>query len=90
MDCDAIFAADEIDAGDPSVPFPPPKELLPFYQMNGMIELKADQKLENIYFGGTYCIPQCLDRGESRGADREIGGWYTSWLIRARHHQHGA
>lgn len=52
VDCDSIFATDDIDAGDPSVPFPPPEELVPFYTMDGLIDLIPDKRLENVYLGG--------------------------------------
>lgn len=53
VDRDSIFATDDIDAGDPSVPIPHPEELVPFYTMDGLIDLIPDKRLENVYLGGT-------------------------------------
>jgi len=52
VDCNSLFDADEIDAGDITLPFPPPKELMPFYTMNGAIEFQEWNRFNNIYLGG--------------------------------------
>ena len=52
VDCDAIIGNADIDACDPTVPYPPPKELMPFYTLDGMIHFNEFKKLQNTYLGG--------------------------------------
>lgn len=52
VECDAIMLDEDIDVGDPSVPFPPPKELESYYAMNGLINFDLFRKLNNVYLGG--------------------------------------
>lgn len=52
VQCDAIMLHEEIDAGDTTVPFPPPSELVPYYAMNGLVNYKEYRKLVNVYLGG--------------------------------------
>ena len=51
VDCDAIIGNADIDACDPTVPYPPPKELMPFYTLDGMIHFNEFKKLQNTYLG---------------------------------------
>jgi hypothetical protein len=52
VDCDALMNSDDIDAGDTTVPYPPPQELMPYYMLNGMINFKSSHKHSNVYLGG--------------------------------------
>lgn len=52
VDCNAVINDAEIDAGDPTVPYPPPQELMPFYTLNGKIAFRQSAHLKNVYLGG--------------------------------------
>lgn len=53
VDCPAIVSNLDVDAGDTSVPFPPPSELLPYYSMGGGGQVAINKKYTNIYLGTT-------------------------------------
>jgi hypothetical protein len=46
--CDALINSDDMYAGDTTVPYPPPQELMPYYMLNGMIKFRHT----NLYLGG--------------------------------------
>jgi hypothetical protein len=50
--CPNILQLEEMDAGDASLPYPPPDELLPYYTMDGAIDFVLQKKYDNIYLGG--------------------------------------
>jgi hypothetical protein len=52
VDCNTILGMDELDAGDTSVPYPPPEELMPFYSMGGAVNVRMHRKFSNVYLGG--------------------------------------
>jgi Caenorhabditis protein of unknown function, DUF268 len=52
VDCNAVINDADIDAGDNSVPYPPPQELMPFYTLNGKIDFHQSGHLKNVYLGG--------------------------------------
>jgi hypothetical protein len=52
VDCDALMNSDDVDAGDTTVPFPPPRELIPYYRLNNMIKYRHAKKFTNVYLGG--------------------------------------
>jgi hypothetical protein len=52
VDCDALMNSDDIDAGDTTVPYPPPEELMPYYMLNGMVNVKLGHRHTDIYLGG--------------------------------------
>lgn len=42
--CTNILQLEEMDAGDASLPYPPPDELLPYYTMDGAIDFVLQKK----------------------------------------------
>jgi hypothetical protein len=52
VDCDALMSSEDIDAGDTTVPYPPPQELMPYYTLNGMITFTKLKRFVNVYLGG--------------------------------------
>lgn len=50
--CPDLLQMEEMDAGDPSVPFPPPEELVKYYSMGGTVEVGKYIRYDNVYLGG--------------------------------------
>lgn len=50
--CPDILQMEEMDAGDSTLPYPPPEELLPHYSLGGAISVATVKKFNNIYLGG--------------------------------------
>jgi len=50
--CPALMANADIDAGDPTVPFPPPTKLHPHYNMGGGGNLVFYKRRVDVYLGG--------------------------------------
>lgn len=55
VNCQALFATDDIDVADRSVPFPIPDELVPYFSLQGIVEITRYRHapLRNIYLGKT-------------------------------------
>lgn len=52
--CTQLFAMEEIDAGDTTVPYPIPEELKPLYSLGGAVNIDKNYgRLVNVYLGGT-------------------------------------
>ena len=45
VDCDSIMLNEDIDAEDATVPYPIPDELVPFFGMNGLVDVHMEQQL---------------------------------------------
>jgi hypothetical protein len=52
VNCQALMADEEIDAGDTSVPFPIPEALQPFYSANQAVAVSDKRRYVNVYLGG--------------------------------------
>ena len=80
VDCNALMSSEDIDAGDTSVPYPLPKELLPFYTLNGMIKVVAGGKHEDVYLGGNALTPvwteEMVEESISQAAKGTLPGTY--------------
>ena len=50
--CSSILSMEEVDAGDLTVPYPPPDELLRYYSMGDSISVNMNKRYNNIYLGG--------------------------------------
>ena len=52
VDCKAIMESEDIDASDPSAPYPLPTELHHWYSLNGAIEIQHWKRFADILLGG--------------------------------------
>lgn len=52
VDCKDVLSMEELDAGDTSVPYPPPDELMKHYSMFGDVNVRMHRKFSNVYLGG--------------------------------------
>jgi hypothetical protein len=57
VNCKTVLGMEEIDAGDTSVPYPPPEELMPFYTMGGAADVVLWKRFTNVYLGGESKTP---------------------------------
>lgn len=50
--CPSLLEMEELDAGDTTVPFPPPQELMEYYSMSGAVPVLMEKRYRNVYLGG--------------------------------------
>ena len=50
--CPSLLEMEELDAGDNTVPFPPPQELMEYYSMSGAVPVLMAKHHRNVYLGG--------------------------------------
>lgn len=52
INCQAIMESEDIDAGDTSVPYPLPEQLINLYTLGGAIRVHNWKRFVNVYLGG--------------------------------------
>ena len=50
--CPSLLEMEELDAGDTTVPYPPPQELMEYYSMSGAVRVLMEKRYQNVYLGG--------------------------------------
>jgi len=72
IDCKAIMESEDIDASDPSAPYPLPEQLHKFYSLNGTIEIQHWKRFADILLGGNGLDGSTWDEQLINGVIEEV------------------
>jgi Caenorhabditis protein of unknown function, DUF268 len=72
IDCKAIMESEDIDASDPSAPYPLPEQLHNLYSLNGTIEIQHWKRFADILLGGNGLDGSTWDEQLINGVIEEV------------------